>query len=534
MRTRIIVTGLTAILTAALLGCSSEEIADRTPRSSASPSPELDKKYPQRARFGMNLASVSDYSNEWALVDAFKASRPWIELGDGKNGGIACDAQGYPRLKPSQSAATLLLRELDGHYPGGQYVATWEGTGKVVIQRWDVTGTVAEKPGRIEFKVRPGDGGIQVEIHESDPKDPVRNIHVWMPGFENAKSPFHPLYLERLEPFGVIRFMDWQKTNKSPLKKWADRPKMTDAHWGVDPLWKSPDKGVPVELMVELANARRCHPWFCMPHEADDDFVRQFARLVKEKLAPDLKPHVEYSNEVWNAMFDQARWAEARGKGMNLGNPDHLRFYSQRAVEIFKIWEEVFGGTDRLVRILSAQFANSWTSEQVLTWKDAYKSADALAVAPYFGYSFGDPKKADQTAKMTPEQLLDALAKEVDGENRELIVKQAKLAQKYKLELIAYEGGQHLAGFGGAENNDALRDLFIAANRSPRMGELYKKHLNHWFDNGGGLYVVFSNVGKPNKWGSWGVLEYQDQPTDKAPKYQALVDFIKKEAKKEK
>jgi hypothetical protein len=523
MRTRIAVTGLLATLTAALLGCSSSaEIPERTPRSGASPSPELDKKYPQRARFGMNLGSVIDYSREWTLVDAFKASRPWIEPGDGKKGGIAYDASGNPLLARGQSVATLLLREIDGHYPGGQYVATYEGTGKVVIKRWDVTDTVSEKPGRIEFKVRPGDGGIQVEIPESDPKDPIRNIHVWMPGFENAKSPFHPLYVERLEPFGVIRFMDWQMTNNSPLKKWEDRPKLDDARW-------STPRGMPVELMIELANARRCHPWFCMPHEADNDFVRQFAKLVKAKLDPDLKPHVEYSNEVWNAIFGQARWADARGKDMGLGNPDHLRFYSQRAVEIFKIWEEVFGGTDRLVRVMSAQFANSWTSEQVLTWKDAYKSTDALAVAPYFGYSHGDPKKADQTAKMTAEQLLDALAKEVDGENLELIKKQAKLAQKYKLELIAYEAGQHLAGHGGAENNEALTKLFIAANRSPRMGELYRTHLKNWFDNGGGLYVVFSNVGKPTKWGSWGVLEYQDQPADKAPKYQAIVDFIKKE-----
>ena len=36
-----------------------------------------------------------------------------------------------------------------------------------------------------------------------------------MPGFENAKSPFHPLFLERLAPFEVLRFMKWQRTENS-------------------------------------------------------------------------------------------------------------------------------------------------------------------------------------------------------------------------------------------------------------------------------------------------------------------------------
>jgi hypothetical protein len=165
-----------------------------------------------------------------------------------------------------------------------------------------------------------------------------------------------------------------------------------------------------------------------------------------------------------------------------------------------------------------------WLSEQIVSWKDAYKHADALAVAPYFGYEFGDPKTADATARMSPDQLLDALEKEVNGPNREVIRKQAGVARKFGLKLIAYEGGQHLVGYLGAENNEALAKLFQAANRHPRMYDLYRRHLRNWSEAGGDLYVLFNYVTTPSKWGSWGLLEYQDQPTGDAPKYRAFVD----------
>lgn len=483
----------------------------------ASAQPEARSLFPRRDRLGMNLSGVIDWTREWPLVDVFKPSRRWITKGPGE---FIFDVHGNPLLQPGQAVETLMVREINGHYPGGRYVATWEGTGKVVMQRWDVRRVVSEAPGRLELDVVPGDGGIQVEVTASDPRDPIRNIHCWMPGYEKARSPFHPLFVERLKPFSVLRFMDWQQTNNSPVKTWAERAKLTDARY-------STDAGMPPELLIELANTLKADPWFCMPHQADDDYVQRFAALVKEKLAPERRIYVEYSNEVWNGQFKQANYARDKGLALALSNNDYqaqLRFYSQRSVEMFRIWEQVFGGRKRLVRVLAAQSANPWTSEQVLTWKDAWKQADALAVAPYFGNAFGDQKNQDRVLKMSVKELLAELKKEIDTTNKDMIAKQSAMARKVNLQLIAYEGGQHLAGFGGAENNDALTNLFIAANRHPGMFDLYRAHLSNWFQAGGGLFVVFSNVSKPSKWGSWGVLEFQDQSVDQAPKYRAVLD----------
>jgi hypothetical protein len=60
------------------------------------------------------------------------------------------------------------------------------------------------------------------------------------------------------------------------------------------------------------------------------------------------------------------------------------------------------------------------------------------------------------------------------------------------------------------------------------MGDIVKRHYENWFAAGGGVYVAFVYVEPPSKNGSWGVLEFQDQPLAEAPKYRALLEVLKK------
>ena len=48
-------------------------------------------------------------------------------------------------------------------------------------------------------------------------------------------------------------------------------------------------KGASIEYAIQLSNIMGANPWFNQPHAADDDFIRQFATLVKNTLRPDLK-----------------------------------------------------------------------------------------------------------------------------------------------------------------------------------------------------------------------------------------------------
>lgn len=483
---------------------------------------ERARRLPSRGffRVGMNLAPVVDYGTNLPFVDVFKASRRWIERGSD----ISYDAEGYPRLRSGESVETLMVREIHAHYPAGQYVATYEGKGDVSMRRFDVLDVLDDTAGRIDVLVEPGNGGLLLEVATSDAYDPVRNIHVWMPGFADGKRTFNPDFLDRLRGFPVIRFMEWQRTNSSPQVDWEDRARIGDARW-------STDKGVPVEILVDLANGLEADPWFCIPHAASDAYVRSFATAVRERLHPDRKVFVEYTNESWNSMFGQS--SHLRDAGLERGLSEdaflaQIRFYSVRSVQVMNIFEEVFGGTSRLVRVAGSQAASPWVSEKILEWKGAHVSFDALGIAPYFGGSFGKPETAVDVSSWSTDRLMDALEEEIDGQNREWIAAQAQVARKYGLELVAYEGGQHLVGFNGAENDGLLTDLFIATNRSPRMYDLYARHLRHWAAEGGGLFVAFNDVGQPSKWGSWGALEFLAQPPDGAPKARALRDAMRR------
>src|SRR5690606_3686334 len=140
--------------------------------------------------------------------------------------------------------------------------------------------------------------------------------------------------------------------------------------------------------------------------------------------------------------------------------------------------------------------------------------------------SFGSPENVSQTLNLTPDTLIEALQVEIQTDIKTWIEDNLNITEAHQLSLIAYEGGQHLVGVAGMENNDTLTALFHATNRQPAMYTLYMDYLTQWHRLGGGLFVNFSSVDTFTKWGSWGVLEYQDQPLDDAPKYRALLDYV--------
>jgi hypothetical protein len=203
-----------------------------------------------------------------------------------------------------------------------------------------------------------------------------------------------------------------------------------------------------------------------------------------------------------------------------------LFFYSRRAVEIFGLWEEVYGSADGLVRVMATQAANPWVSDQVLSFEDANLSSDALAVAPYFGGYLGSPGEESRVEAMTVDDLMTELSTVAVAGAAVWMDEQSAKAAEYGVVMIAYEGGQHLAGHGGVEGNDTINALFDAANRDPGMHDVYSAYLDEWRESGGRFFAHFVNCGRYSMWGRWGALEYLDQPRDEAPKYDALQDFI--------
>ena len=491
-----------------------------------------------RSPIGMNLGAWVDYSTTQPFVDLFRTARSFDDKLD-------LDEHGWVRsLRPGEVAQTYLVWDLNGAYPGGHYHVFYDGKGR--IDYGGAARRLTHRPGHDLINVKAREGGFWLRIVETDPKDYIRNIRVIMPGgtcrddrtvWARTREDcppgqylsfaehydevvYNPAFLRFMRPYSVLRFMDTMRTNGSPVREWADRARPDDATW-------STAAGAPLEVMVDMANRLRADPWFTLPHAASDDYVRRFARYVKEHLDPARKVYIEYSNETWNGQFPQFRYMIEQGKKRRLPGDQYQQgteYYSERAVEIFRIFEDEFGGSERLVRVLATQAANAWLAEVILSHKDAHKHADALAIAPYFGGYLGDPG-AD-----TDRMSLAALFRELRGKAlREAIGwmrNHAKVAKKYGVDLIAYEGGQHLVGHGGAENNERLTRLFQRANRSPLMRPLYLHYLDAWKAAGGKLFVYYGQPGKYTKWGSWGIAETLDQPRSAAPKLDAVLTFI--------
>ncbi|MDB4991050.1 MAG: Cellulose-binding domain protein, partial [Myxococcaceae bacterium] len=499
---------------------------------------------------GTNLDAINDWSTSWPFVDAMKRSREWIsspadQWEDQRK--FSFDEHGSPRaLADGQRARALLFWETP-HYPGGDYAVLYQGSGTL---SYDPQNEVrSKKPGRELLHLDPKKGNASLLIAAMGSGDNyLHDLHVIAPGgvctndpvrYCDGKQPcadgasctsfesnheaqiFHPTFLARIQRYGVVRFMDWMKTNESKERKWADRPKPTDVRF---------TRGVPLETMVALANRLSQHPWFNIPHAADDEYVRHFATYVRDNLRPELKAYVEYSNEVWNGIFPQASYAIEQGKKLGLGQRDwdaQYRFYARRATEVHKIWESVFKGQQkRVVRIIATQVSNAGVADSVLSFEDTRQHVDALAVAPYFGGEYGGPEEAKKWENATVTQIIDDTRTRSIPNALKWAKTHAELAAKYNIEMVAYEGGESYQGVGEPMNNAKLNKLFDAVGRDPRMKQLYLEYLEGWKKAGGKLFVHFTDCFAPGKYGRWGSLEYLDQPREKAPKFDALMTFI--------
>ena len=505
---------------------------------------------------GTNLASIAYYSPQHPFLNEFKSTNAWITQNkntwDTKEENLLnVDENGWVKSLPDDTAGNeytkvgTLLYTGHGKYLPGKYVVLYEGEGDIEYNLDAEKIDDLSSPGRDVIEVEPSADGIWLSITSTDPNqtgDYIRDIQV-TPEAEESKldtETFNPAFTDKTQQFSTIRFMDWMKTNNSEQKSWSDRPKPEDAVYS--------NHGVPVETMVELANQTDTDPWFTMPHQADDEYVTNFAQYVKDNLEPGLDVHVEYSNEVWNLWFEQAQWVKQQADN-EWGNSDldRLDWYSRRTTEVVGIWDDVFAeDSERVVGVMSAQAANSRTGQEVLEyqWSDtplthSETGIDAIAIAPYFGRYVGEPTNQNTLKDWAsePDGGLDNLFKELTeggllnnspeggalNQAYENMDAYAQIAREEDLQLLAYEGGQHLVGLQDVVNDGAVTDLFIAANRDPRMGEIYEDYLEKWFEVGADSFVNYNDIRTPNQWGSWGVLEsvYEDS----SPKYDAISDF---------
>lgn len=495
----------------------------------------------QIAEYGINFYAPKDWNRMQPFLNHMKVARPWISHSDSSwndKRPFKLDKDGYVmELLPGQQAGTIMLTNVTPSFPNGEYVFLYEGEGTF---EWKGNGRlISEEPGRQVVKVQNTDKGfVHMIVKSVNPDNYPRNMRFVNAKYENnwEKLYYAPWMLKYFGNATTFRFMDLMLANHSEQKEWSDRPVPSMRTY-----WK---KGISVEDIIRLCNQAKRNAWVNLPHLATDEYIRETAKMFRDHLDPSLTVYYEFSNEVWNGMFSQTRYANEMGQKEGLATENWkagLIYHAKQSNRMFKILDEVYAGQPkhRYDKVLAVQGGNIGAARIVVESLGVADNADSLAIAPYL--TFNVPMKplrwkktpiAEEVQTWNLDQVFAYLKNEALPECTKWMDEQKALADKHGLKLIAYEGGQHLTALGEVNKNKTIVDLLADANRDPRMGELYTAYFNHWTDIGAGLFCVFNAMQPYSEAGSWGLLEYVGEDPTTSPKYMAIQEWAERVNKK--
>ena len=490
---------------------------------------------PCAMKIGVGLEGLAYWSTGRPFKDFFKSCGTWITYDANPPGGnfvwntenqahIPVDSNGYalqvPFAVPNGSGQNLLrgIISANGFIPTGVPMRLmYEGVGALQMQG-NVTVT-ASQPGQIDFVVN-DEGNIFFNLTSSQAGNHVRNIRV----VEHSNldtylsQPFRQSFLDKCKEFNTLRFMDWMRTNGSRQEKWKNRTRP-----GYYSQAESPNGGLAYEYIIQLANTLNQDIWVCVPHGADDAYIAEMATLFHNGLNPGIQVYLEYSNEVWNWIFEQAHWVNNNGP-QNISYP---RRYVERSLLAFDIWMQVWGDQNlRLKRVLGTQNGYDWITEEIMAHSDPARY-DYISPSWYVGLDHsntGVPNLQALGAAATAEDVLDNANNTFLAfyPHWEMVYRTAKL---YGKKVANYEGGQHFTNFTVPSYIQAMYDAQV----HPGMYHLYDRMLDSLRRLGSELPLAFVLTGPwQSQYGSWGHLFDEDDPapwTDR-PKYQVLLDQI--------
>lgn len=517
---------------------------------------------------GMNLGGIADYGPGFPFRNLMWGARPWMTHNADlkgpwdtkKQSELKLDQDGYPTeipfMVPGLDAPQGVFTVLPNQQKPGKYVLLHDGDGTFV----GVMGTrvISAKRGRVLLEMTHKPPSVEgIFITRSNPADHVRNIRIVPLADEHVDldaDPFLPEFLDFCRPFHALRFMDWGATNNSMEEKWSQRRlpsfytmvgKTGDPDGSFSPRPTAFEMrfagGVAHEVMIKLANKLKIDPWFCIPHRADDEYIRNFSRLVREQLDPQLKVYVEFSNEMWNWSFLQSGWmlqsrlagdlVEAKG-GKAWDNPEKTKggYHPERIGALFgrafRLWQEAWQGDarKRMIRVCATQTAWLEVAMRTLNTCMAHGGADAVAQTSYFGATEAQYTKwAARGAALTADEVIadmhDVLNSQARG-GAPLVL--AQHARDLGLKYLVYEGGQHL--IPKMQGQQLYNSALGAAQVHPGMYDLYLETLRTARHLGCSLFCAYSSISPQGvRFGSWGVKESYEQKAEDAPKYRALM-----------
>jgi len=401
----------------------------------------------------------------------------------------------------------------------------------------------------------------------------LTNVQLLQPGYTSydPQHVFTQEWLDLVRPLKEIRLKDWAMVDGNVTVDWSQRTlPATPNQIGLGG-FNTPLGGVAWEYLVQFANLAHKDIWLSIPARVSTTYIQKLAQLIRygsdggepytspqanpvfPGLAPDLNVYVEYSNEVWNGVFDSNAYAQSQawsayqnhtryGPNQVTLDYDYRTWTSSNNQDLIYRWIAAKIKTDivdTFVGVFGTSAINArirpvlsgWmvypdrTGEEGLKFVQAagwapQDSFYALSMAGYYGYN--DLAAAQVTTNAardtaTKEEVLDTFADAATVERGSQVWPlAASIATRFGVKLVTYEAGPSL----GATNAQG------AAQMDPRFVGIQNSIVNSWFAAGGQQYN-YSFIFFLNNYGnSQGDFQLSDNPWDRnQPRAQSLYEL---------
>lgn len=472
------------------------------------------------SNIGVNLNS-NTAAGDPMWVDVHNVFRTWGPFNNfwATSPAPPVNSDNYP-LAPASTWANL------GSYPDGAYQLSYQGTATLTFSGigqlvGSITTSNGVSTGTVQVNHALGTGLLILTVAGVSSTSTFSNFHLYLPGYgTNPTQVFTNQFLQQVQPFSTVRFMNWNQTNNSTQTNWSDRTPPTS-------FITTGSTGVPYEDMIALANEAQTNMWINIPALATPTYVQDLAQLIQANLDPNLKVYVEYSNETWNGGFSAYSQilAAAQSNPLVTATSNFDKVAEQSAymeIQDGGIFKTVFGSSSaQVIPVLAGWAYGSSYQQAALQWVQSTYGSPAnyfgdLAIAPYIGLPSGVDVKG-----LTLNQLFAGLNQTLNTSYVSQLQTNASIASTYGLSLVAYEGGQSMTAQSGL--NYAVKEQ---AKNDPRMFQLYVAMIQDW-----NTYVGSKNVfmdyylsGGDSVYGFWGLLP--SVASTGSQEYDALISMI--------
>ncbi len=509
---------------------------------------------PDQFQVGSAVAPVENSMTAWMFNDVVKTASlkneqgvvqasVWTPriLGESRTdlaGEVVVDKNGWPMnmlLSNGERAEvlsiTLLNSSLDNAYQAGIYTLTYVGSGEIAVTNVEVQ---AQTAGQMTLRYS-GSGPINIEIYATDLDNSgnyLRNIKLLRPAADIDEI-FSQTYIDHLSQFSVIRPVHMLSnellygmkdkfggySHSQGNSAWANRVQFESASWGSA-------KGVPYEVIAQLANQSQSDLWLNIPLAADDNYVRELAELMLLKLDTGRAVYIELGNALWNLTFPYAvgrdyafKQAQLRWPHLSLYESteyladkvteDNLvaSWYAARTQEVARIFKDVWSThATRVAVVMTGEIGRDKASvdlnreileASIYVHEDGADvpamNIDVFAVSMKIvdPFQYGEYVTENGFDRTSTTSYITEAINYVDGTDRffanaskpglrYLVRHNVNLTAEFNLPLVAYEGGHDFVG-----------SMFTAeqVEKSQEMYDLYNAFYEMWQQESGALII---------------------------------------------